>query len=110
MLVEALVAFILIVAATSLIYALGRRAAPKPTQSENAKLTYACGEKAPVQKQRITVTLSRYMIYFVVLDSSILLLAFATLITQGANIPLLLIYLGILLAANMLLLEGGKDQ
>jgi NADH:ubiquinone oxidoreductase subunit 3 (subunit A) len=110
MLVESSVAFVLIIAATSFIYVLGRRAAPKPAQSENAKLTYACGEKAPVQKQRITVTLSKYLIYFVVLDSSVLLLAFATVITRGVNLPLLLIYLGILLAANLLLLEGGKGQ
>jgi hypothetical protein len=111
MLVESLVAFLLIVVAAWLVYALGRRAAPKPAQSGNAKLTYACGEKAPVQKQRITVTLSKYLVYFVILDSSILLIAFATLVTQAVNVPLLLLYLGMLLAANLLLLEGGgRDQ
>ncbi len=109
MLVESAIAFILIVAAASLVYVLGRRAAPKPAQETNAKLTYACGEKAPVQKQRISVSLSKYLIYFVVLDSSVLLVAFATLLSQGANLPLLL-YLGIILAANLLLLEGGKDR
>ncbi len=110
MLIEAVVAFILITAAASLIYVMGRRASPKPAQTENATSTYACGERAPVQKQRITITLSRYLIYFVVLDSSILLIAFATLITQGVNISLLLLYLGMILASSMLLLEGGKDQ
>ncbi len=110
MLIESLVAFLLIVAAASLVYLLGRRAAPKPPQSGNATLTYACGEEAPIQKQRITVTLSKYLIFFVILDSSVLLLAFATLFTQGVNVPLLLLYLGILLASNLLLLEGGKDQ
>ena len=110
MLVESIIAFILITAAASLIYALGRRASPKPAQTENATSTYACGERAPIQKQRITVTLSKYLIYFVILDSSVLLLAFATLITQGVNMPLLLIYLGMILAASLLLLEGGKDQ
>ena len=110
MFVESLVAFLLIVAAAWLVYALGRRAAPKPAQSGNATSTYACGEKAPVQKQRITVTLSKYLIYFVLLDSSVLLLAFATLVSQGVNVPLLLLYLGILLASNLLLLEGGKEQ
>jgi NADH:ubiquinone oxidoreductase subunit 3 (subunit A) len=110
MLVESIIAFILITAAASLIYILGRRAAPKPVQTENASLTYACGERAPIQKQRITVTLSKYLIYFVILDSSVQLLAFATLITQGVNMPLLLIYLGMILASSLLLLEGGKDQ
>jgi NADH:ubiquinone oxidoreductase subunit 3 (subunit A) len=110
MLLESAIAFILIVAAASLIYALGRRAAPKPVQSENERSTYACGEKAPVQKQRITVTLSKYLIYFVILDSSVLLIAFATIITQGVNMPLLILYLGMMLASSLLLLEGGKDQ
>jgi NADH:ubiquinone oxidoreductase subunit 3 (subunit A) len=110
MFVESLVAFLLIVAAAWLVYALGRRAAPKPAQSGNATSTYACGEKAPVQKQRITVTLSKYLIYFVLLDSSVLLLAFASLLSKGVNVPLLLLYLGILLASNLLLLEGGKDR
>jgi NADH:ubiquinone oxidoreductase subunit 3 (subunit A) len=109
MIVESIIAFLLIVAAAWLVYALGRRAAPKPAQSGNATSTYACGEKAPIQKQRINLTLSRYLIYFVILDSSVLLLAFATLITQGLNAPLLLLYLGMLLASSLLLLEGGKD-
>ena len=110
MLVESIIAFILITVVASLIYALGRRASPKPAQTENAVSTYACGERAPIQKQRITVTLSKYLIYFVILDSSVLLLAFATLITRGVNMPLLLLYLGMMLASSLLLLEGGKDQ
>ncbi len=110
MLIETVVAFILITAAASLIYVLGRRASPKTAQTGNATSTYACGEIAPVQKQRITVTLSKYLVYFVVLDSSVLLIAFATLITQGVNVSLLLLYLGMILASSMLLLEGGKDQ
>lgn len=109
MLLDGIVAFILIVAAASLIYVLGRRSAPKPAKTENATLTYACGEKAPVQKARITITLSKYLIYFVILDSSVLLLAFATLITQAANTALLFVYLAILLASSFLLMGGDKD-
>jgi NADH:ubiquinone oxidoreductase subunit 3 (subunit A) len=110
MLEEGVVAFILIVAAASLVYMLGRRSAPKPAMTGNATSTYACGEKAPVQKARITLTLSKYLIYFVILDSSVLLLAFATLVTQGANVPLLLLYLGIMLVSSLLLLGGDRDQ
>ena len=110
MLVESIIAFILITVAASLIYAFGRHASPKPAQTENAVSTYACGERAPIQKQRITVTLSKYLIFFVILDSSVLLLAFATVVTQGVNMPLLLIYLAMMLASSLLLLEGGKDQ
>ena len=110
MLLEGAIAFILIVATASLVYMLGRRSAPKPAQTGNSTSTYACGEKAPIQKARITLTLSKYLIYFVILDSSVLLLAFATLITQGANTPLLLLYLGIMFASSLLLLGGDKDQ
>ncbi len=110
MLIEAAVAFVLIVVMTSLVYLIGRRSAPKPTKPGDATLTYACGEKAPVQKARITLSLSKYLIYFVILDSSVLLLAFATLLTQGANTPLLLLYLGIMLASSLLLMGGDKDQ
>ena len=105
---ESIVAFFIILAAASAIYLLGRRSAPKPTQSENERLTYACGEKTPIQNLRIGVPLSKYLIYFVILDSSVLLLAFATVYTQGVNVPLLLLYLFIMLASSLLLLEGGK--
>jgi NADH:ubiquinone oxidoreductase subunit 3 (subunit A) len=110
MLLEGSIAFILIVVAASLVYMLGRRSAPKPAQGGNATSTYACGEKAPIQKARITITLSKYLIYFVILDSSVLLLAFATLITQGVNTPLLLLYLGLMLTSSLLLVGGDKDQ
>jgi NADH:ubiquinone oxidoreductase subunit 3 (subunit A) len=101
---------LVILAAASIIYLIGRRAAPKPAQSENERMTYACGEKIPFQKLKISVPLSRYLIYFVILDSSVLLLAFATLFTQGINMPLFLLYLLMMLASSLLLIEGGKDQ
>ncbi len=107
--IEGAVAFVLIIAVASFIYLIGRRASPKPVQTGNATLTYACGERAPVQKARITLTLSKYLIYFVILDSSVLLLAFATLVTQGVNAPLLLLYLGIMLASSFLLMGGDKE-
>lgn len=110
MLIEALLAFVLIFIAASLIYLLGRRASPKNEQSGNATSTYACGEKAPVQKPRITITLTKYLVYFVVLDASVLLIAFATLITQSVNVPLLLLYLGMMVISGLLLLEGGIEQ
>jgi NADH:ubiquinone oxidoreductase subunit 3 (subunit A) len=110
MLIESIIAFVLILAATSLIYAFGRRVSPKPAQNENTRFTYACGERAPVQKQRITLTLSKYLIYFVVFDSSVLLIAFATIVASGVNLPFLILYLFIILASNLVLLEGSKGQ
>jgi len=110
LIVESIFAFLVILATASVIYLVGRRIAPKPAQSENERMTYACGEKIPLQKLKISVPLSRYLIYFVILDSSILLLAFATLLTQGINMPLFLLYLFMMLASSLLLLEGGNDQ
>ena len=108
-LVEFAIAFILIIAAASLIYALGRRASPKPAQSENERSEYACGEKAPLQRLKINVSLYKYLIYFTIFDSSVLLLAFAALLAQGTNVILLILYLSIIFAASLLLLEGGEE-
>jgi NADH:ubiquinone oxidoreductase subunit 3 (subunit A) len=109
MLAESAIAFILIIAAASLIYALGRRASPKPVQSENERSEYACGEKAPLQRLKINVSLYKYLIYFTIFDSSVLLLAFAALLGQGTNVTLLILYLSIIFASSLLLLDGGKE-
>ena len=108
MLVESAIAFILILGAVSLIYFLGRRASPKPAQSESERSEYACGEKAPLQRLRINVSLYKYLIYFTILDSSVLLLAFAAL-GQGLNITFLILYLSMILVSSLLLLDGGED-
>jgi NADH:ubiquinone oxidoreductase subunit 3 (subunit A) len=106
---ESLVAFLLVLTAALFIYALGRRASPKPVQSENERSEYACGEKAPIQRLKINVTLYKYLIYFAIFDSSVLLLAFAALLGQGMNVTLLFLYLFIILASSLILLEGGKE-
>jgi len=98
----------LIVIAASLIYALGRRAAPKPIQSENELEAYACGEKATFHGLKVNVSLYRFLIYFVIFDSSVILIAFASLMGQG-NVTLLILYLFLMLASGLILLEGGKD-
>jgi NADH:ubiquinone oxidoreductase subunit 3 (subunit A) len=108
-LVESAIAFTLIITAASLIYALGRHASPKPAQSENERSEYACGEKAPLQRLRINLSLYKYLIYFMIFDSSVLLLAFAALLGQGTNVTLLILYLFIMFTASLLLLEGGKE-
>jgi len=108
-LVEALIAFILIFISTFAIYTLGKRSAPKTTMSENAQASYACGEQASFSGLKINVSLYKYLIYFVIFDSSVLLLAFASIALAGTNSLFLILYLGILLAACLVLLEGGKD-
>lgn len=110
MLIEALIAFLLIFAAAMFIYVLGRRASPKHVQSETERSEYACGEKAPIQRLKINVSLYKYLIYFAIFDSSVLLLAFSALSAEGVNVTLLILYLFIMLASSLVLLEGGKDQ
>jgi NADH:ubiquinone oxidoreductase subunit 3 (subunit A) len=109
LIIEAIVAFVLIFSAAALIYQLGRRAAPKPIQTDAQRTAYACGEKVTYQKLKVNVSLYKYLIYFVVLDSSVLLLAFGSFMQTGVNVPLILIYLFMMLAAGLLLLDGGKD-
>ena len=110
---SALIAFVLIFISTLVIYTLGKRAAPKTTVSENAQSAYACGEKVSYFGLKINVSLYKYLIYFVIFDSSVLVLAFASFSLAGAANPtsplLLILYLGIILAAGLVLVEGGKD-
>jgi NADH:ubiquinone oxidoreductase subunit 3 (subunit A) len=109
MIVEALIAFALIFIATLVICTLGKRSAPKTTISENSQASYACGEKASFPGLKVNVSLYKYLIYFVIFDSSVLLLAFASFAIAGTNSLFVILYLGILLAACLVLLEGGKD-
>ncbi len=109
MIVEALIAFILIFISTMAIYTLGKRSAPKTTISENEQAAYACGEKVIFHGVKINVSLYKYLIYFVVFDSAVLVLAFASFALAGTNPLLLILYLGIILAAGLVIVEGGKD-
>jgi NADH:ubiquinone oxidoreductase subunit 3 (subunit A) len=109
LIIEAIVAFVLILSAAVLIYQLGRRVAPKPAQTVGQRTAYACGEKVTYPKLKVNVSLYKYLIYFVVLDSSVLLLAFGSFMQTGINVPLILVYLFMMLAAGLLLLDGGKD-
>jgi NADH:ubiquinone oxidoreductase subunit 3 (subunit A) len=108
--IEAIIAFLLILSSALFIYALGRHAAPKHAQSENERAEYACGEKAPIQRIKINISLYRYLIYFAIFDSSVLVLAFSALSAEVVNITLLILYLFIILASSLILLEGGKGQ
>jgi len=109
MIVEAFVAFVLIFISTLALYTIGKRSAPKTVISENEQAAYACGEKVTFQGLKINVSLYKYLIYFVIFDSSVLVLAFASIAIAAANPILLIVYLGIILAAGLVLLDGGKD-
>jgi NADH:ubiquinone oxidoreductase subunit 3 (subunit A) len=105
-----IITFVLIFIATYAIYAIGRRSAPKTKMSENEQMAYACGEKAVFNGPKMNISLYKYIIYFVIFDSAVLLLSFAAVAIAGAFSPLyMVLYLAILLASGFVLLEGGKD-
>ena len=108
-LAEFAIAFILVFAASFLIYLFGRWLSPKSIQSENGRSTYVCGEKAAFPRLKINVSLYKYLIYFVILDSSVLLIAFASFALHTANILLFMFYMFMVFVSSFLLLGGG-DQ
>jgi hypothetical protein len=67
---------------------------------------YACGEKVFSKRLPVNVTLYKYLIFFVIIDSPALILAFAASALETISPFILLIYLGIILAADLLLLGG----
>jgi len=85
---------------------ISRWKAPKPPKSRDKLSMYACGERLPFQRLRITVTLYKYLIYFVIVDSSVLLMAFASLAVGTMSPYPLLMYLLTVLTALLLLLGG----
>jgi len=105
---EFVIAFTLVFLASLLIYVLGRRFSPKPSQQKQGRSSYACGEKAFPQVLRINVSLYKYLIFFVVLDSSVLLVAFASLASGLISVLAVLLYLATVLVAGLLLIGGGE--
>jgi hypothetical protein len=67
---------------------------------------YACGEKVFSKRLLVNVTLYKYLIFFVIIDSPALIVAFAALALEMISPLILLIYLGIILVADLLLLGG----
>lgn len=88
---------------------VGHFLSPRSRRSGDGKSAYACGERATFHKLKIGVSHYRFLVYFVVLDSSVLLVSFASLALHTTNALLFLFYLFILLVSGFLLFEGG-DQ
>ncbi len=105
---EPIAAFILILAGASLIYIFMGRLSPKTSDNKEKNRMYACGEKINPTRLLVNVTLFRYLIYFVIIDSPALILAFAALSLEMISPINLLIYLGLVLVADLLLLGGHE--
>jgi NADH:ubiquinone oxidoreductase subunit 3 (subunit A) len=108
MLIESLIAFLIILALATLIYLGSKLLIPKSSESKDKTEMYACGEKVNSTRLLVNVTLYKYLIFFVIIDSPALLLAFAALALEIINPVTLLIYLGMILAADFLLLGGTE--
>lgn len=106
MLVESIFAFLVILVLSALIYLSSRFLTQKSPASKEKSAMYACGEKMLTKRLLVNVTLYKYLIFFVIIDSPALILAFAALAFEIISPFALLIYLGIILAADMLLLGG----
>jgi NADH:ubiquinone oxidoreductase subunit 3 (subunit A) len=107
--ISAIIAFTLIFISTFVIYAIGGHLAPKTKQGVNQEMGYACGEKVFFSGPKINLSLYKYLIYFIIFDSAVLLLAFSSIAIASINPILLVIYLSIILASGFILLDGGKD-
>lgn len=94
-------------AVSFLIYLFGRFLSVKSGRNGNVRSAYACGERAKFGKLKISVSNYRFLIYFVILDSSVLLAAFAALVIQMANAFFLTLYLFIVILSGLLLFEEG---
>jgi NADH:ubiquinone oxidoreductase subunit 3 (subunit A) len=99
----------LVFAASSAIYLVGRHLSSKSAETREGRASYACGEKASFRGLRINVSLYKYLIYFVVLDASVLLVAFAALVLSTIDALLFMFYLFIMVVSSFLLVGGG-DQ
>jgi len=104
--IEPIIAFLLVLLIASAIYIISKKLAPKTLLSKEKSAMYACGEKVFSKRLMVNVSLYKYLIFFVILDSPALILAFAALALENINPFTLLIYLGIILAADALLLGG----
>ncbi|HIE18593.1 TPA: hypothetical protein EYP75_02600 [Candidatus Bathyarchaeota archaeon] len=106
MLFELLISFISILSVSLMIYLLALIRAPKSRKGAQHISVYACGEKVHLGRLFMNITFYKYLAYFVILDSSIIIAAFASLALNAAVLPFLLTYLGVILAAVLLLSEG----
>ena len=87
---------------------LSRKLNKNVRKEPNGKSPYACGEKVTSLNSRINVSLYKYLIYFVMFDSSLVIIAFASLALNALNIWFFMLYILIIFISSLFLLEGEK--
>jgi hypothetical protein len=96
----------LVLVVSSVIYLFGCLLPAKSVRGGEGKSAYACGEKANFGILKISISQHRYLIYFIILDSSVLSAAFMSLALHMSNAFLFMVYLLVVLTSSLLLLEG----
>lgn len=99
----------MILGASSVMCILGNRLAPKTEDRESGKMQYACGEKPVRISQRFQASLNKYLVYFLIIDSSLLIVAFSVFAASLATILPIMMYLSIVFVSVLLFLDRG-DQ
>lgn len=107
--VEVSTAFAAILGVAILIYLLSRVKASKSPPAEEKNSMYFCGEKVILRNLNISITFYEYLIYFVLLDSSALIIALAATEVEAAN-PIFLIGYSLLMLIATLTLSRGAQQ
>lgn len=109
MLIDIAVAFIIILSASGLIFVIGRLLSPKHVSNRVKESSYACGERVTRARPRISITMYKYLVFFAIIDSSVVLIAFGALAMGLPSIPILLFYLIVIVVSTLLLIDGGKE-
>jgi len=68
------------------------------------KVPYACGERSASLTSRVVVSLYKYVIFFIIFDSSLIIIAFASAALNPFNTWFFSIYVLLLLISSILLL------
>ncbi len=110
MLIELSISFVLILMISIIIYLIASKKAPKSRRTPQHISVYACGEKVRTGRLFVNMTFYKYLAYFMILDSSIIIAAFASLSFNIAILPFLLTYLCALLIAVLLLTAGDTEN
>ncbi len=105
MIISFLISLLIIILFSSVVYLLAAKFSPVPTKSRGKTSTYACGENLSVTRLVVDPTLYKYSVFFLIFDSAIFLLAFASqaLDQSGMYVVgyLLLMLLSVLLLPSM---------
>lgn len=108
-----IISLLIIILFSSGVYLLAAGFSPIPTKSREKTSTYACGENLSVTGIVVDPTLYKYSVYFLIFDSAVFLLAFASQALEQSGVYvvgyLLLMFLSVLLLPKMVIRIRGLD-